>query len=379
MEKINTLQELCRFFVLHQKIVCFGAGNIGRLILSFARKSGNIEKIENFLVSEKGDEDTIVGVKVTDIKEWRSERAIVLVTTTEQFHEEIENTLNQSGHTGIRKYLSDELISMIRYFEKTAVPSINFATMMRQRVDDVLDKVMPRQQLAFSVHLCEHCNLNCAGCNNFSPLAKEQFTDIDSFESDFKRLSKLSGGDAYRIQLAGGEPLLNPVAIEYAVIARNYFPYARISFITNGLLLKKQREDFFDNCKKYRIDIDMTPYPINLDYEELGSFLEKRGIGWKYQNGSMVKKMRKEVFLLNPDTPKSPATHNFLNCYMANECVLLSEGKMMCTKIACAHHFIDYFKDECAHMYVSPREWRCQKAKNFVYGIRFININIIPW
>ena len=77
-------------------------------------------------------------------------------------------------------------------------------------------KLIPQRELSVTVHLCDHCNLNCIGCNNFSPLSEESFADIEVFERDLCRLSELSQGYAYRIQLAGGEPLLNPRAIDFA-------------------------------------------------------------------------------------------------------------------------------------------------------------------
>ncbi len=56
------------------------------------------------------------------------------------------------------------------------------------------NNLVPMPQLSFSVHLCEHCNLNCAGCNNCSPLAPEAYYDIGMFENDMNRLSILGGG-----------------------------------------------------------------------------------------------------------------------------------------------------------------------------------------
>lgn len=71
----------------------------------------------------------------------------LLVTTTEQFHEEIENTLNVVECNCTRKYLSDGLISMIRYFDKMAMSDIGLTAVTKKRIDDVLDKIIPRQQL----------------------------------------------------------------------------------------------------------------------------------------------------------------------------------------------------------------------------------------
>jgi hypothetical protein len=59
------------------------------------------------------------------------------------------------------------------------------------------------------LHLADHCNLNCCGCDNFSPLAKETFADIRVIEKDCARMSELTEGRINEIQLLGGEPLLH--------------------------------------------------------------------------------------------------------------------------------------------------------------------------
>lgn len=36
----------------------------------------------------------------------------------------------------------------------------------------------------FEIHLCEHCNLRCQSCDNFSSLAEEEFVDVDVFNKE---------------------------------------------------------------------------------------------------------------------------------------------------------------------------------------------------
>jgi uncharacterized radical SAM superfamily Fe-S cluster-containing enzyme len=79
------------------------------------------------------------------------------------------------------------------------------------------------KMLKFGVPLADHCNLNCAGCGNYSPLAPERFYDIDSFREDCKRISALTGGKIACMGFSGGEPLLHPRITEFFDIARHYF------------------------------------------------------------------------------------------------------------------------------------------------------------
>jgi MoaA/NifB/PqqE/SkfB family radical SAM enzyme len=79
------------------------------------------------------------------------------------------------------------------------------------------------KHLKFGVGLAEHCNLNCAGCGNYSPLAKEKFYDIDVFRNDCRRISELTGRKIDSIGFAGGEPLLHPQITDFFDTARSLF------------------------------------------------------------------------------------------------------------------------------------------------------------
>jgi len=108
-----------------------------------------------------------------------------------------------------------------------------------------LNRCTTRKHLVFEVDIARHCNLNCRGCLHFSPLSKPKFLDISSYQKDICRLSKVFGGQAEKISLMGGEPLLNPDIIQYVKIARTYFPNAKLLILTNGVLLDRMPEEFF--------------------------------------------------------------------------------------------------------------------------------------
>lgn len=56
-------------------------------------------------------------------------------------------------------------------------------------------KLTPQAELEFiEVHLVEHCNLNCFGCNHFSQIANEEYTSLESYENDMRQLSTIIGG-----------------------------------------------------------------------------------------------------------------------------------------------------------------------------------------
>jgi hypothetical protein len=96
---------------------------------------------------------------------------------------------------------------------------------------------------AFDVHLTDHCNLNCAGCNHFSPLCREgRFADLGVFARDMGRMSALFADRSPIVHLLGGEPMLHPDVEKFLPIARAAFPKSVIQIVTNGLLLPIKRE-----------------------------------------------------------------------------------------------------------------------------------------
>lgn len=200
----------------------------------------------------------------------------------------------------------------------------------------------PRRQLRFVYHLADHCNLNCRCCDHFSPLAKEHLADIDSFEKDVRRLAELCGGVCEVIDLEGGEPLLHPDAISFAVVARKYFKHGTIKFFTNGLLLGKQPDAFWNVCACHHIDIVVTRYPIAFDYKSLQKKAEGLGVCLDFVNGV---EQDKTTYLIPLDLSGSqPAQRNYYTCMHANDCIMLKEGRLYpCTVAPNIEHFNTYF------------------------------------
>ena len=125
------------------------------------------------------------------------------------------------------------------------------------------------------VHITDHCNLNCKSCTHFSPLADEFYLDIKEYIGDIERLSELSKGDIGQIFLIGGEPLLHPQLKYFFQITRLNFPKTRIIVITNGILLNKQDNTFWEACKKSNIEIWLSQYHLNLDYDLMKKVMNK--------------------------------------------------------------------------------------------------------
>lgn len=128
-------------------------------------------------------------------------------------------------------------------------------------------------------HIVDHCNLNCACCSTYSPLAAKRFASIEEFERDLTRLHEIIGDKLLRLHLLGGEPLLHPEIIAFMETARTTFPDARIDVTTNGVLVAEMGNSFWEAMRDNRIDLKYTQYPLkNVDYEGIIESAKEKGV-----------------------------------------------------------------------------------------------------
>jgi MoaA/NifB/PqqE/SkfB family radical SAM enzyme len=204
------------------------------------------------------------------------------------------------------------------------------------------NRLKPRKLLRLDVHLADHCNLNCKGCEHLSPLGEEKFLDIETFKRDCARLSELTGGHIAEISLLGGEPLLHPQLIAFLNIARAYFPAGRIQIATNGILLDKQPETFWEALKKNGIRLCITVYPININHDEIKRLGKKHKVEMVFWGNV---KHRNKVWEKMPIdlSGEQNIRESFRKCYAANYCFQLVEGKIYpCFRVA----YIGYFNKQ---------------------------------
>ncbi|MCL2131481.1 MAG: radical SAM protein [Lentimicrobiaceae bacterium] len=193
------------------------------------------------------------------------------------------------------------------------------------------------------IHLADHCNLNCRGCDNFSPLSPEVFADIAVFERDCARIAQLSKGRVQEIQLLGGEPLMNPQVIDFMQVARKHFPSVNIKLVSNGVLLLKQKEAFWNACRQNAIEIVVTKYPINIDYEAIKQLAERQGVKFRFY-GSTAEVAKTMQCMPLDLSGKQNACDSFLRCSSANRCVSMDNGRIYtCSLIPYIKYFNAHF------------------------------------
>lgn len=117
-------------------------------------------------------------------------------------------------------------------------------------------------------HIIDRCNLNCAGCNDFSPLvlASDMGKSIEQITADFSLLSKIKN-DFYILNIMGGEPTLHPHLSKILRIARQILPDNKIRLLTNGTNYDKFYK-WKDSIVENKIDVVVSVYPYCQDYQE---------------------------------------------------------------------------------------------------------------
>jgi hypothetical protein len=197
-----------------------------------------------------------------------------------------------------------------------------------------LAHLAPNPALDFlETHLVDHCNLNCKGCAHFSPLAPPWFAGIEQFENDMRQLSKIFKKKIKVLQLMGGEPLLHPQVSEFLKITRNYLPFSEIDLVTNGLILDKMNERFWDDCRSCNITISMSFYPpMEEKRKSITCLLEKEKVKWYF-----TERLTFQAFHnFNGDTNSAKA-FKFCRCF----CNVLKEGKLYICRVPAYAHYLN--------------------------------------
>ncbi|MDO4806520.1 MAG: radical SAM protein [Coriobacteriales bacterium] len=182
------------------------------------------------------------------------------------------------------------------------------------------------------VDLVSHCNLNCACCFHYSPIAEPEFLSADDFERDLAHLGGIEGAEEFfeAICLMGGEPLLHPRLADLVRLTRRHLPRITIRLVTNGLLLEEASSALWETLWETGTEIMVTPYPTGVDYDELVRRARTRGIRAVLGGGLAVSDEGEGFFLkrpLDPTGSQNP-TEAFLECPLAGSTMQLLEGRI---------------------------------------------------
>ena len=177
------------------------------------------------------------------------------------------------------------------------------------------------------VHVTDHCNLNCRGCEHYSSISDPVFADMDATVRDLERLAELFDG-IEQLYLLGGEPLLHPQIEEFVRQTRRVFPRTRLYVMTNGILVTRMPESFWQTLHEQRTTLLCDSYPINIDHGKIDELGAKHGVTVEWM------KPADEFFKIPLDTSAScdPA-QSFDRCRGLSNCAIVRDGRLY----PCAH------------------------------------------
>lgn len=121
--------------------------------------------------------------------------------------------------------------------------------------------------------IVSHCTLKCDGCGSKSELSstKSSFIPVDTFKQDIESAAKFIQVDEFII--SGGEPLLHKSIIELINIVKSSKIAKTVRINTNGQLIDRQPEEFWQNIDK----IVLSLYPNTpVDNESVKQYVQTK-------------------------------------------------------------------------------------------------------
>lgn len=268
--------------------------------------------------------------------------------------------LRAKWHSGIilnQQIATDQIVADMQKKVDEIKNGLSWNNLEVIRFRDGIIRTTPRRIIKLCFDIVESCNLNCTGCLTYAPLASKLFgrtgglMAVEVFEKDIVRLSELfSENEIQAITISGGEPLLHPELASFFKVTRRYFPNVNIRLVTNGVLLKNLPETFWEAFREFNVAVEQTKYPINLDFEGIKKLTESKGVRHIFMGDTDIKEKKMQVFPLDMSCMSENAVNNqnerlnFFNCWEANMCIRIQNGKMYtCSRIPHVHLFNEFF------------------------------------
>ena len=155
---------------------------------------------------------------------------------------------------GVRGFAKD-----IKAMVKSVYPDTEYVTTGNMHITG-FNEAIPYPTI--EIHASHICNLNCAYCSHYSPIAgKSTPVNIDQTIADIEKLSKIPNQSNYikQIDVLGGEPLLCKRLEDILVACQSLGTvYTQKFVVSNGILVNA---DNFKLCERYGFNLQVTKYP----------------------------------------------------------------------------------------------------------------------
>lgn len=173
---------------------------------------------------------------------------------------------------------------------------------------------------SMEIHITEHCNLKCRDCCNMSPFNAKTFMSLDDVRHTCDFVKKHFRPSLFKI--CGGEPTLHPQIDEILRIIKQSDVSDILKVITNGLLLFKMSDTFWQLIDQLTIS-NYVSAPIRPKLLE--SIKEKAKQFDVMLNIKYVEQFN-EIFVEDAIEEKERTQHIYNDCWMRHVCLIIRNG-----------------------------------------------------
>lgn len=293
---------------MSENIILYGAGEEGKKLLQRMRAFQEEVKIVGFGDSfRKGFYCEYPILTLDDVKE--TEADIIITAKNHVVMKEIFDLLKEFKKGNIYWHYDDRIeLCTVTYNVFLKKECIQLKDIVRER------GILPHVEM----HICDYCNLNCAGCTHFSPIFERKMPDAEKRIADVKRLSE-KVGVILQFFILGGEPLLNPEITRYIVEIREILPDTDIWVVTNGLLIPVIGEEVLTCMRNNNISMSVSEYePTHHIIDKIISRIRNAGIHYNIRPFDIKQKFVKPLSL-SPDS-------KYKKCCLSEGCVNIWDG-----------------------------------------------------
>jgi organic radical activating enzyme len=182
---------------------------------------------------------------------------------------------------------------------------------------------------SLEVHVTEHCNLRCRGCDAMSPYNYTFFLSVDEADRVIAFMARHVVADVFK--LMGGEPTLHPRLLEImkAVKASGITRVLRLT--TNGLLLHRMPDEFWELLDR----LTVSNYSSGAMKAENVALVERKA----REHGVLLNlkwvDQFNRVFLTSPIEEPKVVRKNYADCWIRHRSLVVRKGCFFkCTRAA---------------------------------------------
>jgi len=188
---------------------------------------------------------------------------------------------------------------------------------------------------SLEVHVTDHCNLRCRQCCTLSPFLEPWCLDPERLRQDLLLARRVLAPTFFK--LVGGEPLLHPRLMDCLRVAHECRIAPIISVTTNGLLLPRMPNEFWQLL--HHMTLSLYPQP-RLPAAHL-AHIQERAETFGVTLNLKRQEQFQEMTLDAPRDDDNETQRVWQECWLRHRCHLLREGWFyLCTR---PPHFDSYF------------------------------------